>query len=142
MTNIERRVGATLLATTLALLPAGCTKTEKDFINCANGPKSNSATVEVLDGKQTKIPTWPGYVYLTSGSEGMKVESNLNDNPVVMQGGHTRDYSTAEPGIYVPEGTIVLKDKMKTIEITHKGRDEDNKSSVVFVAADCKTADK
>jgi hypothetical protein len=54
-----------------------------------------------------------------------------------MQGGHLRDYATAEPGIYVPEGSVVLKDKMKTIQITHQGRGEDNKSSVVFVAADC-----
>jgi hypothetical protein len=59
-----------------------------------------------------------------------------------MQGGYLRDYSTAEPGIYVPESSVVLKDKLKIIQITNQGRGKDNKSSVVFVNADCKITDK
>lgn len=142
MTNIEKRIGATLIAATLAV--PGCANKENNFVDCINGqPTTNSATVEVPDGKQTKINMRPGYLHLTSKADsGMKVESNLNDIALIMQGGHMRDYSTAENGIYVPEGPVVLKDNQKTVQITSPERGLENKSTVVFVNADCTSPNK
>jgi hypothetical protein len=141
MRNIESKVVATLIAA--ALTVPGCAKKEKDFVDCINGkPYTNSATLEVPYGRQTRINMRPGYLNLTSKSGGMIVESNLNDIPLIMPVEHLIEHSTAEPGIYVPEGPVVLKDYQKTVQITDAKRGMDNNSTVVFVNAECKNANK